>query len=241
MPDDLTRLPPIAASRVAALLARVDAAAPGLVEAAWIEGSIALGDFRPTISDVDVRLVTSRAPPRPMRLRGWRGPVLQVDWSTWDHLASLPATNAGAVSAATLHRAGIAVRGPSPRDVVPDVDHATLAARMGENLDDYWAPWLQRAQHDVVGGLLALHPRRVEWGVVGVPRLHVTIVEGRIASKTAAIAWARERYDARWRPILDEAMRLRAGAPGCRYASPFARRRDLLAFVAHAIEAARAS
>lgn len=68
-------------------------------------------------------------------------------------------------------------------------------------------------------------------------RLHVTIVDGRIASKTAALAWARARYDARWRPILDEASRLRASTPG--ELSPFARRRDMLAFVARAIEAAQ--
>src|SRR5262245_44844991 len=45
---------------VDALLERVDGALPGLVDGAYITGSVALGDFQPAISDIDGVFVTSR-------------------------------------------------------------------------------------------------------------------------------------------------------------------------------------
>jgi hypothetical protein len=60
-------------------------------------------------------------------------------------------------------------------------------------------------------------------------------------SKCAAIAFVRERCDARWHRILDEGLRLRLGGSPPRYRSPFERRREMLAFLEHAIERTRSA
>ncbi len=45
MLDDLSKVPPAAASPIRRLLAAADARLPGTLEALWVEGSIALGDY----------------------------------------------------------------------------------------------------------------------------------------------------------------------------------------------------
>jgi hypothetical protein len=45
---------------VVAHLERVDQATPGLIEMLYLTGSVALGDYRPGVSDVDFVAVTSR-------------------------------------------------------------------------------------------------------------------------------------------------------------------------------------
>jgi hypothetical protein len=178
---------------------------------------------------------------RRVRLPG--RPPLQVEWTTWDALPQLPSAHGGlgAVTAATLHRHAIGVRGPRPSEVVADVDHATLAARVHANLASYWRPWLERARHDLLRCVTTLHPRLIEWGVVGVPRQYVSIVEGESVSKSEAVRRVRPVFDACWHRILDEALRLRSGTAGSLYRSPFARRHDMLGFLEHAIESTRAA
>jgi hypothetical protein len=207
----------------------------------WVEGSIALGDFQPRVSDIDLFVVSTQSfTARERRpVRPWGGPRLQVTWSTWDALPALPTSNhgLGAVSAATLHRHGIAVRGPRPGDVVADVTHATLVGAMASNVEWYWRQWLARARTSLAGRLTTLHPRGIAWGVLGVPRQLVSVLEGTIVSKSQAGRYARARFEPRWHRIVDEALRLRLGeGAGRQYRSPFARRRDMLAFLDHAID-----
>ena len=86
--------------------------------------------------------------------------------------------------------------------------------------------------------MTSLHPRRIEWGVVGVPRQLATIATGEIVSKTAGALFIRDRLDPRWHPILDEALRIRRGERSL-YRLPFGllqRRLDMLAFLEHAID-----
>ncbi len=243
MQDSFSKLPLEAAARIGSYLTSVDALLPGRVDAAWIEGSIALGDFQPRISDIDIVLVTRGQLPAPRELRrvhsGGR-PRLAVDWLRWDSLATLGASGSlRVVTAATLHRYGIVVRGPHPATVVPDIDRAVLTDAMRSNLESYWVEWLRRARRNLVERLTTLHPRRIEWGVLGVPRQYVSIVEGDIVSKSAAGRYVRTRFDGRWARIVDEALRLRLGGPGANYASPFERRREMLAFLEYAIERTR--
>jgi hypothetical protein len=52
----------IVETAVDAFLQAVDAEAPGLVEALYLTGSVALGEFRPRTSDIDFVAVTSHRP-----------------------------------------------------------------------------------------------------------------------------------------------------------------------------------
>ncbi|MFI6172557.1 nucleotidyltransferase domain-containing protein [Nocardia sp. NPDC051052] len=52
-------LPAIVEDTVETYLASVDAEAPGLIEGLYLEGSLALNDFRPDASDIDFVAVTA--------------------------------------------------------------------------------------------------------------------------------------------------------------------------------------
>jgi hypothetical protein len=103
---------------------------------------------------------------------------------------------------------------------------------------DYWRLWQARHSRPLSWpGLSALRPWAAEWGVLGVSRLHHTLTTGRIASKYGAGLYALRRFPARWhRPIL-EALHIRRGRNGGSvYRTTFARRADLLRFVAMVID-----
>jgi hypothetical protein len=140
----------------------------------------------------------------------------------------------------TLAEHGVPVRGPGREDVEVWTDRETLAAWTHRNLDDYWRPWLRRSSRLGSGsGLVGLTSWAPVWGVLGVSRLHYTLATGEITSKTGAGRYAREVFDPRWRRIVDECLRIRGGGDSGgdrRYRAPFARRRDMLDFVAMCID-----
>jgi len=223
-------LPPRAARPIARFVERADRVMPGVVVAIWAGGSIALDDFQRG-SDIDLLVATTREASPEERARA-RIAGVEVEWTT----LTTPFAGLAALTAATVHRSGITIRGPNPADVLPDLAHAELTAIMRANLVAYWVPWLAAARTRPFDRVKALHPTCIQWGVFGVPRQYVTVREGRIVSKTAGARIARDELGPRWHRILDEALRLRHGERGSLYASPFERRRDMLAFVEHAIE-----
>jgi hypothetical protein len=125
---------------------------------------------------------------------------------------------------------GVAMRGPARTKVEVWTDPATLIAWTRKNMADYWRRWHARARRPLsLLGVASLGSWAPAWGVLGVARQRYTLATGRITSKHDAGVYARDAFDARWHPIIDECLRLRAGgAQRSRYANPFARRRDML-------------
>jgi hypothetical protein len=236
-------LPPEAATRILQFLELCDSRLPEVVEALWVEGSIALGDFHPRTSDIDIVVLTAREVPPGAQIQLRGRPPIQALWATRDRLAGLTSElgGVGAVLAATLHRHGIAVRGPHPRQLVPDVGRAELARAVLANLEAYWVLWLDQARTGWPLRLITLHPRLIAWGVAGVPRQYLTVSEDRIVSKSVALELARSRFESRWHRILDEALRLRTDGSGSLYRSPFERRSDMIAFLEYAIGRTRSA
>jgi hypothetical protein len=227
-------------------LVRADLLAPGLVEGLYLQGSIALGDYRHGVSDIDFVAVTEE--PADPRLVGEihrgmpRRPFFDGLYVTWDDLRSDPAAlppgpavHEGRVQPAShfernlvtwhvLAQGGIAVRGPQRPEIF--TDWPALAALTRANLESYWRPWAHRLRfHPVSLGTWA-----VAWGVLGVSRLHHTLAAGRVTSKTEAADFALRTYGPRWERIVGEALRIRCGGPP-RYRNPARRRADLLAFL----------
>lgn len=138
---------------------------------------------------------------------------------------------------------GITVRGPHPADLDLWADQDSLRAFTIDNLRIYWRPWWQRNQQRnplaLAVGLSAWFP---VWAVLGVSRLHYLLATGTVTSKCGAGRYAQDVFGPRWQPIIAESLCLRTGgAEGSRsYRSPLVRRRDTLAFVDTAIEAALA-
>ena len=246
-------------------LEEVDDALPGRVEGLYLVGSVALDDFRPGLSDVDFLavLATPLAEDEVTTLGDVHerlrdkvpDPALDGVYLTWEQLAADPTGltgltshhdrevtaggfDANPVQYATLAEHPVAVRGTTSPDVF--TDDVVLRRWVRENLDTYWAEWVDR-QHTLVRGAMMMGDWAVGWGVLGTPRLHYTLATGGVTSKTAAGEYALATFDDEWHPILEEALRLRRGGEQSEEyrRRPLARRRDALDFMAHVIETAR--
>jgi hypothetical protein len=259
-------LPPPADALVSLYLELVDAEAPGLIAGLYLVGSLGLDDFRPGHSDVDFVAVvaapieppllgvlervhaqlTARLPQQlfegiyltPDDLRGEPAEVIAVPYVHQHRFQAAGRFELNPVTWATLARHGIAVRGPAVADLAIRDDPAVLDRWTRQNLVEYWRPW--QARHSRLlswPGLSALRPWATEWGVLGVSRLHYTLTTGRITSKYGAGLYAMRRFPRRWhRPILEALSIRRGNGVSSVYRTTFARRADLLRYVAMAID-----
>ncbi|MGW4475288.1 nucleotidyltransferase domain-containing protein [Nonomuraea sp. NPDC004354] len=240
----------------AAYLDLADRHAPGLVEGLYLQGSAALGDFTPGVSDVDfVAVIPEGADVEPLREvharlkeRG-RSPHFDGLYVTWDDLRrdpeqtpARPGVHAWRFEAESrferhlvtwhvLAQSGVTVRGPAVAEVGVHTDWDLLARRTRENLAGYWTRWAEKSSRTTsLWGLAALVPAQTSWGALGVTRLHHTLAAGEVTSKTAAGEYALRLFDERWHRIVREALRIRKGGAAL-YRNPFARRADLIAYM----------
>lgn len=254
----------LAAGHLTALITRH---LPDLLLSLNLVGSAVDGDFRPGRSDLDFVAVL-RHTPTDDQLEGigilhrlYAGdptlPVLDGIWITDDDLragpdaaAPGPATQSGVfhieargnrnpVTWVTLREHGRTVLGELDRSDIWN-DRARLIDWTRANVEDYWVRWHeQSAQLLSRRGLAMLGSAAPTWGVLGISRMHATSATGAVLSKSQAAERALEVFDARWHPILNEALRIRRRAPGPALASPWQRRQQALDYMAMVIEAIR--
>ena len=255
------RLPPLVADVVERYLIAIDAHSPGLIQALYLTGSVALDDFRPGASDIDFLAVTTqrldtlartglqRVLARVSAER--RKPFFDGTYVTWSDLKADPAARRPSASVHqgrwndhdpdscdlvtwhTLAWHGVAVRGPEPRMVEVWTDRSALEAWTLHNMATYWRNWHARARRlPSKLGLANLGTWGPSWGVLGLARQHFTVRTGDITSEYGAGLYAREVFPSRWHSIIDECLRIR-GMPDAPsgYRSALARRRDTLAFM----------
>ncbi|CAN7533146.1 DUF4111 domain-containing protein [Devosia sp. LjRoot16] len=228
-----------------------------LITGLHLIGSIADGDFRPAMSDLDFVAVLSRpltdedAEALVLVHRSYRTdptlPNLDGIWLTEAELGAGPdpiddgptSQQGDFVIAARGNRNPVTWHAlPGAVTLVGELDRsalwqdrAHLVSWVRDNAATYWRRWLARASGISPAMLGRAAPM---WGVLGISRLAYTGVTGEIASKSAAGEWALTAFEPRWRPIIEEALAYRRGQPS-NYGNPFARRRDTLAFVEMAI------
>ena len=89
-----------------------------------------------------------------------------------------------------LAERGITLRGPAPRHWDVDPEPTRLAGWNARNLGEYWTAQLERIRT----GNSPLHPRAVEWSVLGPLRLHATIATGQVLSKDEAGAYGQQLF-----------------------------------------------
>jgi hypothetical protein len=231
--------------------------APGLVQGLYLAGSVALGDYRPGVSDIDFVAVTARpADPEVLRTvhKGLRsrhpGPFFDGLYLRYEDLQRDPELvppgpavqewrlepesrfERNLVTWHVLAQGGVAVRGPAVENLAIYTDWPALAGATRRNLVDYWTPWLARGGRGPTG----LTRWACAWGVLGVARLRHTLAAGRITTKTEAASYALEVYDERWHRVVREALRIRVGGRPL-YRNPWRRRADLVGFVGDALRA----
>lgn len=171
--------------------------------ALWAHGSLALGDFQPGRSDLDMIAVVE-APPGPEQRTALKALHARLDAEeplaaklhcsyvareaigdheprhlTWAHreMMSRPVTP---VSRRELHTGDFSLYGPPPREILPPVSDTELAAFIRADLRTFWLPatgkpvrWLQDVWVDL--------------GLLTVARATVTLDDGRLISKGEAL------------------------------------------------------
>ena len=225
-----------------AVIARLDASAPGLVTELFLIGSAILDDWQTGQSDVDVLGILARNPTEPERrcleaaLRS-EGPKIEAEWFTRAELAIPQSTAVRAVALRTLVQGGLSLRGVVPSQIS---DNSTLLAELlVANLQTYWFDWIGRARQPFSRfGLSMLGDWAPAWGVLGVARIIYTLRTGDIISKSGAGRWALSQFPEHAR-ILTECIRLRTGDGPKSYVEPLRRKRDALAAMNAMILASR--
>lgn len=217
-----------------------DEFAPGAVEALYVVGSVALGDWT-SHSDIDVVAVVAD-PSEPelaealrashAAFRGRSDAFVDGPFVGWGDLVVPPMAvqrpwvldgefhldgesfEINPVTWYTLARYGITLRGTQPDGIGLHVDEVERKLWVRENLDTYW-----RGVGDRLAAAIGADERTdgfdgavLEWTVLGVARMLYTYETGDVTSKTGAGEWAAQRGPD-FRPLLDAAIEQRR-SPG---------------------------
>ena len=228
----------------APLVATFAGALPQVVELVglYVGGSLAMGDYRPGISDLDVAAVLTAAPgpdeqaaltrlheslidadPAAVKLHCFYLPRegLDDDPATprlnWAH-AELYERPFKVVARAELLRGGITVLGPAPSELFAPVDAAALAADARAELTGYWAGAVRKPH-------LWLQDVYVDLGLLTLARVEATVSEDRLITKAEALTRL-DRFEVpAW--LVEQVGRRRAGEQVTLTAAERARRATL--------------
>ena len=173
------------------------------VTAFWVAGSLASGDYRPGVSDLDlVALVAAPLDGAQQRAvtdlherlvrTDARAAKLHCDYLPAGEVADVSAAHLrwahgelyrhplSGIARAELLRFGITVHGPEPREVLPPVGDAELAAAVRAELTGYWTDALRKPH-------LWLQDVYVDVGLFTLARADATLREGRLVTKLEAL------------------------------------------------------
>jgi hypothetical protein len=228
---------------------------PDLLAGLYLHGSVALGAYNPSLSDIDFIAITSRrcTPSDVESLRVihqtliQRYPEAQLEGSylQWQDLGGSeetipphPHIHDGVVRASGYHDInavtwwilkyrGIAILGPSPEQLAIEVDWDDLLAKMYHNLNTYWA----RFTFDPRRMAWLLDDYGIQWTVLGVLRQFYTFREHAITSKTAVGEYALAHTPRQWHQLIQEAINIRTRTSTSFYRSRIVRAIEARAFL----------
>lgn len=231
---DAQELPVDAHHRIETLLADLDQSLPDVISGLHVVGSIALGDYQPGHSDIDVIVVTrhplgeadvATVDAVHQRDRSKPGGSLQASYLTTSSLATnadpqVPSVShlegtttygtdfeVNPVTWRNLVRHAVAVRGTPTSKWMRDPRDADVAAFCRANLVEYWRPMAER----ILDEPRPTDASTLEWVGLGPARLVHTIETGEIISKTeAGKRMLREATEAE-RPAFESALAIRRG------------------------------
>lgn len=132
-----------------------------------------------------------------------------------------------------LHEQAFRVTGADLRDQRIALRPEALQEWCLAQIEERWTPWWDCAAVLLsAGGRESLGAVGPTYGVLGVVRLHHTLVTGTLVSPCQAGEWALALCEPEWKRLLDECLRVRhhPGQPSL-YRNPLRRRRDALAFM----------
>lgn len=211
----------------------------------YITGSLALNDFHPDKSDIDVVILCHQLPDRSEAAR-----ITQIHNETKTKHASPPLncvyvpvsvfTNHHPESAEVLHylrgklfyspfematvtmielqQHAITVSGPEASTLPVQMDQHSLNAFLHKNINTYWTHWNDQYEKQPVKYLLlALFPPLTEWSILGIARQYATLRTGKILSKTQAGEWIIKQIPDQYHPSIIRALGIRKQATKFRW------------------------
>ncbi len=203
------------------------------MDALWVGGSLATGDYVPGVSDLDLvavtsQLLTGEALARVVQIHETldAGPAEGMDLGcqyvdaerlldiaaehpTWTH-GDLVARRVSLVTRAELVQHGFAVLGPPPNQLLPPVTPDEVRGAARAELAGYWSYAARRPQ------MFLRLPVLVDLGLTAMARGRHALATGELLTKTAAIEqvlaprWLKEDLRARRRGENTESPRWRA-------------------------------
>ncbi len=250
-----TPLPQAVKPLIDAYIAALERDLPGLMNAMYLHGSLALDAFVPRFSDVDFITVLNRRPdeaevkklaaihyeiaaayPRPVM----QGSYLQAgDLGRFENdIEPSPCYSDGilnphghndinAVTWWLLKNKGITVSGTPAQALDFSVDWGGLVADMRLNLNSYWVKFTRVPARMI----WLLYDDGIQWAVLGVLRQFYTFCENDITSKTGAGEYALQHLPKHWQKIVREALNIRNQTGGSLYRLKLLRAVDAFRFL----------
>lgn len=242
----------VVARVVGRYLELIDSELEGRVEALYLVGSVAYGDFWPDSSDVDFVAVGTEefggddfaalGRVHEQLAREYPRPHFDGVYMTWDDVRRhpddvepVPSAHEGRIAddqPTVIEWGTLRTSQPMRGEPVTDSWHDAQAMRehSRQNLIDYWQEkWLRQQRGRTPRAAMSLSDWGVHWGVLGVARLHYSVATGDVTSKSNGGEYALETFDSRWHRIVREALRIRRGEGSTSlYRTPLGRRREAL-------------
>lgn len=233
-------IPSAVSEPVDAFIRAVEKAAPGQLAGVYLVGGVALGDFSPRQSNLDV-VVVCDPPLGPEQVTALHGSERLMErigrrpgvwYAGWDVIADEPTGDPARrapldtpLTRALLREEAIAYTGP---------DWPVVAYDEGE-----YREWCRRSLEDLVGrrqGLMVMR-RDVSPLVLQAARLAQGAATGRVVSKSEAGETAISLVPPHFRRILHDSAGYRNGATTSMYWGPFERKYDARQLLRRLVEA----
>lgn len=241
-------------------LRRTETRLVGLIQAIYLVGSIALGEFNEQFSDIDFITILNRKATS-LELEHLRNVHQAIEnqhprWKmsgryiqesdlgkTKESLALHPHVHDGTFHLAVrdginwvtwweLKNGGIPMVGPEPRTLPFTVDRDLLMTEMRENLNSYWRSWTRQPRQVMI----LYSDWGIQWAVLGVLRQFYTFRENSITTKMRAGEYALECLPEAWHPLIQEAIYIRQGKKNSSYRFRFGRMLQAIHFLDYIID-----
>lgn len=233
---------------------------PDQVVGFYLVGSLALGEFNESFSDIDfVAILNKQTTSKEIEALRSIHRTITKKHSRWemsgsyilpqdlgkptDEIGPHPHYHEGIlhpngrsdlnlVTWWELKNHGITVLGEAPNKLSFTVNWDLLVTRMRENLNSYWASWTKRPDR-----VLRMYSDwGVQWAVTGVLRQFYTFRENSITTKVGAGEYALGCLPVHWHKLIQEAINIRKGKQRSAYRFRIFRMTEAVQFLKYIIQ-----
>lgn len=232
----MTKLPDPANQLVTAFVEAIQSLETDCVQGVYLTGSLTLGDFHPTKSDIDFLVFCRRLPDAPLvtkleaihqgLAKQFPTPDLSGSYLALDSLQTDDSTqiqvltyhqrrmryqafDMAPISLTELKSNAITVYGTYASELPIHLNQHDLTRFLHHNINSYWKAWLNPRVSFVRHALILLFPRLTEWVLLGIARQLYTLQTGKIVSKTEAGLYCLTQVPDPFHAIIREALTIR--------------------------------